>query len=425
MDRAMRYLLPLGLFLLLPLSGQAAEPFLLKNGQRVLFLGDSNTAAGRFIAYLDGYLCTRFPKDRFELINLGLSSETVTGLSEAEHPFPRPNVHDRVARALEITKPDIVVLCYGMNDGIYSPFDAGRFEKYQQGILQLIEKIEKAGAKAIVMTPAPFDPKPLKDKVIPKNAEKHSYLRPYEKYDDEVLTRYSEWLVTLREKKYIVVDAHAALLKHLEAMRKTDANYRVSGDGIHPDSNGHLVIFLELLEALHGPALVHEEAGSHDAGKEFKFADFVFSSPLPLPVDPGWKKGVLVLERVAERANRFRLRYANVKGKLNLLEQHNVEQDKKTETLAVVDAADLAKGVDLSPYKELPINRRAAEVGLLIQQKRKLLDAAWLSHVGHTRPNTPKGLPLEEAKTKAAVLDESIRKLCPPANVRLRLEPAR
>src|SRR5262245_48224715 len=111
--------LPLRFVVLVPSTAPADHPpFALKDGQRVVFLGDSNTAAGKFIAYLDAYLCTRFPEKRFELINLGLLSETVTGLSEPDHPFPRPNVHDRIDRALELSRPDVVVICYGMNDGI-------------------------------------------------------------------------------------------------------------------------------------------------------------------------------------------------------------------------------------------------------------------------------------------------------------------
>src|SRR6185503_8765120 len=97
----------------------------------VLFLGDSNTFAGGFIACLDGYLMTRFPTSRWELINLGLPSETVSGLSEPDHPYPRPDVHDRVDAALTRAKPDVVVICYGMNDGIYYPFSERRFKKYQ------------------------------------------------------------------------------------------------------------------------------------------------------------------------------------------------------------------------------------------------------------------------------------------------------
>src|SRR5207237_312442 len=114
--------------LLLTVSGLAAEGrFALRDGQRVVFLGDSITNAGMYVQYLDAYLVTRFPDQKFDLINLGLPSETVSGLSEPDHPYPRPDLHERLERVLNKTKPDIVVVCYGMNDGIYYPFSQERF----------------------------------------------------------------------------------------------------------------------------------------------------------------------------------------------------------------------------------------------------------------------------------------------------------
>ena len=46
-------------------------------------------------------LLTRFPEKRYEVFSLGLPSETCIGLSEPDHPWPRPNVHERLGRALE------------------------------------------------------------------------------------------------------------------------------------------------------------------------------------------------------------------------------------------------------------------------------------------------------------------------------------
>src|SRR5687767_11928573 len=139
------------------LSASAVEPkldqaFLLQDAPRILFLGDSNTFAGHFIRYVDAYLATRFPEKQYELINLGLPSETVSGLTEEDHPFPRPNVHDRADRALTRIKPNVVVICYGMNDGIYAPFSDERFAKYKEGINSLLAKVTRAGAKAVLMT---------------------------------------------------------------------------------------------------------------------------------------------------------------------------------------------------------------------------------------------------------------------------------
>src|SRR4051812_8168051 len=86
-----------------------AQPRELAEVKRILCLGDSITYGGLYIDYLDGFLSTRYPRQRWEIINLGLPSETVSGLSEPGHAggkFPRPDLHERLTRALEKTKPD-------------------------------------------------------------------------------------------------------------------------------------------------------------------------------------------------------------------------------------------------------------------------------------------------------------------------------
>ncbi|MDP6446091.1 MAG: SGNH/GDSL hydrolase family protein, partial [Pirellulaceae bacterium] len=137
---------------------RAAEPPFPANAKRVLFLGDSITHAGGYIVWIETQLRLAYPELQPQFINLGLPSETCSGLSEPDHPFPRPDVHERLDRALTKVKPDVVVACYGMNDGIYYPFAAERFEAYQNGINKLIAKVNASGAKLILMTPPPFDP---------------------------------------------------------------------------------------------------------------------------------------------------------------------------------------------------------------------------------------------------------------------------
>ncbi|MGO4271421.1 SGNH/GDSL hydrolase family protein, partial [Paenibacillus sp. TAF58] len=89
----------------------------LLGGKRIVFLGDSITDEGTYITYLDSYFEQHMPEIPITFINLGISSETASGLTEADHPFPRPCIHDRLARALQESKPDWVVVGYGMNDG--------------------------------------------------------------------------------------------------------------------------------------------------------------------------------------------------------------------------------------------------------------------------------------------------------------------
>ena len=185
-----------------------AKP-IIRPGDRVVFLGDSITAAGHFVSYVEAHLRLQVKGDPVEVINLGLPSEGCTGLSEPDHPFPRPNVHERLARALEKTRPDVVVACYGMNDGIYYPFSQDRFKKYQQGMQQLSRVVKKSGARLILLTPPAFDPLPLKlaGKLLPAGAEKYAWFAIYEDYDD-VIKKYADWLAS-RIEEY---DAHVWLL---------------------------------------------------------------------------------------------------------------------------------------------------------------------------------------------------------------------
>lgn len=141
----------------------AMEPFP-KDAKRIVFLGDSITHAGHYIALVEAQLISATGNQSPELINLGLPSETCNGMSEPEHPFPRPNVHERLDRALAKLNPDVVVACYGMNDGIYHPPSDKHFDAYSDGINKMIEKVHASGAKLILMTPPAFDALPLKKK---------------------------------------------------------------------------------------------------------------------------------------------------------------------------------------------------------------------------------------------------------------------
>lgn len=219
--------------------------------KRILFLGDSITAEGTFIAYVEASLLQRFPDQRFTLINLGVPSETASGLTEDDHPFPRPCVHDRIERALLVSKPDWVVLGYGMNDGIYSPFSEERFRAYQNGLLEAIRLVRLSGAKAIIMTPPPFDASAIRRETLladGHDVKAYSYLTPYEHYND-VLKTYTRWLLWQDELADEVVNIYDPLLQAREQMRMKDPGYR-SGDGIHPLADGHWLIAEALLRHL-------------------------------------------------------------------------------------------------------------------------------------------------------------------------------
>lgn len=239
--------------LFLATLSQADELPGLKGHKRVIFLGDSITYSGQYIDVVGAYLAVKYPEQQCELINLGLPSETVSGLSEPGHAggsFPRPDVQERLGRVLEITKPDFVVACYGMNCGMYYPPSKERMEKFQSGILRLREAAEKAGAKVLHVTPPTFDPEPIKSRTLP--AGEAEYRQPYVGYN-EVLDEFSKWLLEQRAKGWMVVDLHGPMNAYLAEQRKTDPRFTLAGDGVHMKSTGHWLAAQQLLLSLQAP----------------------------------------------------------------------------------------------------------------------------------------------------------------------------
>ena len=238
-------------FVVATLFPASQQTDILQTGDRVIFLGDSNTFAATYVDLLEAYFRVHHPELELDLINVGLPSETASGLSEPDHPYPRPSVHERLDRVLHKTKPDVVFICYGMNDGIYHPFSKERFKAYQSGLLEVVEKAKKAGAKVVLMTPPPFDPEPMRKtgKLRKADADQFAYFAIFEGYD-EVLTKYSEWVMTQKDQVDCVIDLHTPFNKALAAKRESQPDYTMSGDGVHFNTDGHRILATHILESL-------------------------------------------------------------------------------------------------------------------------------------------------------------------------------
>ena len=212
---------------------QANDNFeILKESKKLVFFGDSITYGGEYVVFFERWLTVNHPDLSLEILNQGIPSETVSGLSEPghlRHGFPRPDLHERLDRALKALDPDLIIACYGINCGIYKPFDEDRFKSYKDGLQRLKAKAEAQGAKIIFMTP------PVYDKPNPKF-----------NYDD-VMKAYSEWLLSKREDGWRVINLHAVMKKKLAMKRTKDPNFKYSRDGIHPGTEGHELMAQQII----------------------------------------------------------------------------------------------------------------------------------------------------------------------------------
>ncbi|WP_291125889.1 SGNH/GDSL hydrolase family protein [Flavobacterium sp. UBA6031] len=210
-----------------------SQPYVIQESvKKIVFLGNSITYMGQYVSYIEAYMTLRYPTRHIEYINVGLPSETVSGLSEPGHAggqFPRPDLHERLERVLVKIKPDLVFACYGMNDGIYLPFDEDRFLKFKDGIEWMHKEVTGAGIPIVHITDAVYDERKGK-----------AY--------SNVLDIYADWLIGRRYTSgWDVIDLHWPMRKYLEDQRQKDSTFRYAEDGIHPNETGHFIMAKQIL----------------------------------------------------------------------------------------------------------------------------------------------------------------------------------
>ena len=232
--------------LLLPLTiSLLAQPYdINKDVKKILFLGNSITQQGDYISFIEAYYTLKYPDHQLEFINVGLASETVSGLSEPNHAngaFPRPDLRERLHRVLDMVKPDLILACYGMNDGIYLPFGMERFQKYQEGIQWLNSEATQRDIEIIFVTPPIYD-----------EGKGAAYAN--------VLDIYADWLVSTRyTNDWKVIDIHEPMKRYLDDRRKSDSTFYLAKDGVHPGELGHWLMAREILMGLGESQLVNME----------------------------------------------------------------------------------------------------------------------------------------------------------------------
>lgn len=243
------FLARLFLLVLLPvLSSVAAElpaTTKLEGLKRIVFLGDSITQGGDYVTDFECWLLAS--GIQAEVLNLGLASETAADLTTEEnsghlkaHGFGRPMISERLGRALTATRPDLLVVCYGMNDGSSLPSTEEGTKRFADAITRLREDALKSGVKRVVLCTPPV-----------RDDKGNAAL----KFHDENLTRYSAWLLSKRAAGWEVVDFHGPMRKALDDGRAKDPAFSLSNDGVHPGREGHWIMARELLTQSFGAKL--------------------------------------------------------------------------------------------------------------------------------------------------------------------------
>lgn len=272
--------------------------------KNIVFIGDSITDGGSFVALTEAFARMNGRDDFDRYINLGVSSENTTALTELGHPFPRPCIFNRLDSLLENVSGEWAVVMYGENDAVYQPFDESRFDLYKRGITKLVDELHKASFKVALLTPTPFDAVSFNGNL--SYADNCPFGSVYADYN-AVMHKYAEWIMNcgIADK---TVDVYSPITQFLSLKRSTDSAYK-TGDGIHQGKEGNFMIAKAILSAVFAISI-----GTYE------------STPLPA-----------VYPLIAERSTLYHRYYKELVGHDNPYKEKAISYDKLIKKVARLD----------------------------------------------------------------------------------------
>src|SRR5881296_3943088 len=118
-----------------------AESFALKEGDRVVFYGDSITDQRLYTTFTETYVLTRFPKMDVSFVHSGWGGDRVSGGGGGD-------VDIRLTRDVIAYRPTMVTIMLGMNDAGYRPYDQGIFDTFTRGYTHIVNRIRREAPSA-------------------------------------------------------------------------------------------------------------------------------------------------------------------------------------------------------------------------------------------------------------------------------------
>lgn len=228
------------LLLLLSSALFAQSGFYLKDGDRVVFYGDSITDQRLYTTFTESYVLTRFPRMKVSFVHSGWGGDRVTGGGGGP-------IDVRLQRDVLPYKPTVLTIMLGMNDGRYRAFDPDIFEQYSSGFASIIRNVKAAlpDVRITVIQPSPYDDvtrAPL-------------FTGGY----NAVLVRFSKYLGELASRENLALaDLNTPVVESLKKAKSLDPELalKLLPDRVHPGAGGHLLMAEALLLAWHAPAEV-------------------------------------------------------------------------------------------------------------------------------------------------------------------------
>ncbi len=349
----------------------AADAFYLKDGDRVVFYGDSITDQRLYTTFAETYVVTRFPDMDISFTHSGWGGDRVEGGGGG-------NIDTRLDRDVFAYHPTVMTIMLGMNDGSYREFDQGIYDRYKKGLDYMVTKTEDkiSGVKITLIQPSPYD----------DITRAPNFTGGY----NAVLLRLSEAVRDIAKKhNQLTADLNTPVVAMLEKAKATDAKLseRIINDRVHPGPSGQLIMAEALLRAWDAPAIVSELSLDVRSGKvkvvkaeNTKVSDLSAGETiswkqrdkaLPMPIDTNDAETVLAVtsSNFVEKLNQQPLRVTGLTAPYYEL---SIDGD----SVGTFSKEEFAEGINLTTLPT-PMLKQAAEVHRLTLLRADIHNYRW------------------------------------------------
>jgi lysophospholipase L1-like esterase len=400
--------------------GDEAAPFYLKDGDKVVFYGDSITDQRFYTTLTETYVVTRFPHLNVSFVHSGWGGDRVGGGGGGP-------IDLRLERDVFAYQPTVVTIMLGMNDGGYHAYDQPTADTYLHGYEHILESLQTKlpGVRLTLIQPSPYD-----DVTRPP-----TFPGGY----NGVLEKYAGFVRDLATKnKQTTTDFNTPVNDMLAKAKATDStlSQTILPDRVHPSAAGHLIMAEALLKTWNAPSLVSDVEIDASAAKvvranntkvdNLKTADSITWTQtdecLPMPVDAHDPATALVLKSSdwVEALDQEMLKVTGLKAPFY---EVNIEDD----TVGVFSQDDLAKGINLATL-ETPMASQAAEVHRLTIDHDNLHAERWRNiqvplmnkNIDVINKNLPPILDALDAEEKKVIDQQRAKALPVPHNYELK-----
>lgn len=364
---------------------QSVKPF--KEGDRVIFLGNSITDGGHYHSYIWLYYMTHFPNMPITIFNGGIGGDTAY------------DMYKRLDGDIFSKNPSVLLVTFGMNDSGYYEYNgdnATEFAetKYQESInnYKQMEKrfLSLPSTRIVMVGGSPYD----------ETAEIEG--NTAFKNKNETIKRIIDYQIESAKKNgWEYIDWNAPMLAINQERQKENPKFTLCGnDRIHPDNDGHMVMAYLFLKAqgFAGQCVADIEINASKKrvekavnceitdikknGNELSFNYLAESLPYPLDtIARGWgfkQCQAKAVEYVPfmEEMNSETLKISGLKGKYRLLIDD--------EEIGIWSGNELEQGINLAAETKTPQYQQALAIMHLNERRweieRLFREYAWCQY---------------------------------------------